>query len=414
VAQDHWLFRRRGSTRWTFAWAPDPSKKEKRKQTLLPEEIKNEREAKRYAELHEEELKNARPRARTSKDITVAEMIDRWVKLRADDNRFAASTTRDAIGHLQRFVARPVGAVDLGSMSPGRLNIPTLRAWVRELSKAQTERGSRPLAPFTIRNILRALVWFLDDVQGEGWAFLPGGNPARAKAVRTELPEMAPLAGASQKLRVREASDAQKLMDCAHVPMERRVRYVVGLTAGLRDGEIAALLWRDVDLDAGVIRVRKALQLRTREGGARLGKTKTRSSVRVVPLHPAARDAVLDWQRVGWEIHVGHAPRPEDPVFANRDGNHHRPRSADLFRDDAGAAGLPTHVDGHPMTFHALRRSFASWLRAEGVPQEVRQVLMGHVPKTAEERHYSEEDPAALAAHVAKIALVWNKARAEG
>jgi integrase len=419
--RDYWLFKRSGG-RWVFAWAPDANDKKKRKQTLLPANIHTQREAETYAGLHTAELKApSSPTVQRARPIAVGDLVERWVTLRENDERFAAATFKDARTCLRHYVAKPVDrgpdlaqkdrVVDIGSMRADHLDVPVLRKWVRALSDVKGERSGRPLAPYTIRNILRALTWFLDDVIGEGWAALPGGqNPARQPAVHTELPEMVPLAGKSQKLRLAAAPDAQRLLDCERVPMERRVRYVVGLTAGLRDGEIAGLKLKDVDLDAGIVWVRYALQLQGRRGYATLGKTKTTASVRAVPLHVAAVEALKEWLSLGWEVHVGHAPRPEDPVFPNASGAAYRPRSADRFRNDASAAGLPTAVDGHPLTFHALRRTFATWLRAAGVPQEARQVLMGHVPRTAEERHYSEENPAALAEFVGRIPLVWRSA----
>lgn len=131
-----------------------------------------------------------------------------------------------------------------------------------------------------------------------------------------------------------------------------------------------------------------------------------------MPLHPAAADALAEWLDEGWEIHVGRAPEPDDFVFVKRTGKPWRPRSAERFRAHALLAGLPTEIEGHALTFHALRRSFVSWLRHAKVPREARQVLMGHEPRTAEEKHYSEEDPAALAEFVARIRLVWNRVEA--
>lgn len=411
MARNFWIFKR--GDRFTFAFADDPNDKSHRKQVTLPKEIKTEREAYRYGELHEDELKSAKPRTKSSSaDKTIAETIERWVKLRENDERYAGSTFVDAATNLRTWVAKPVGsgdgAVNLGSRRPEQIDAPLLRKWVRALIAAKGKHG-KPLAPYTIRNILRALTWLLDDTIGEGWATIPGGNPARAKAVHAELPEMAPLAGKSQKLRITDTALAQQLLDCPRVRLAWRVRYALDFTSGLRDGELSGLRVRDIDRAEAIARVRKALQLKSRAGHATIGKTKTRDSDRNAPLHPAAIAALSEWLDEGWEVHVGRPPEPDDFVFVKRNGKPWRPRSAERFREHAELAGLPTHVDGHPLTFHALRRSFVSWLRQAKVPQEARQVLMGHVPRTAEERHYSEEDPAALAEFVGRIRLVWNR-----
>ena len=89
-------------------------------------------------------------------------------------------------------------------------------------------------------------------------------------------------------------------------------RWSVALSLGLRQGEALGLMWDDVDLDAGVLRVRRAVQRRTwahgcsprrrkepacgrlrgaecpqrRDGGLVLVEPKTRSSRRSVALPP--------------------------------------------------------------------------------------------------------------------------------
>lgn len=409
MSQNYWVFRRGGSKRYTFAWAPDPNQKSKRRQVLLPETLRTKREADQYAEAHEAELKSASPGTPRSSGPTLADLADKWSKLRVGDERLASATFQDAQSHVKKWI-KPT----LGTKTAGELDVPALRAWMRELRVAvtTTKTGkSRVIAPYTARNVLRTLTWMLDDVIGEGWAVFAGGNPARAEAVRSELPELAPRAGKSQKLRVRDVSLAQATLDHPRIPLDRRARYALVFTSGLRDGEVAGLTLADVDLEAGTVRVGKAVQLKHRDGHAKMGKTKTRDSLRVIPLHSAARDALKEWLGM-WPRLVGRPSKPEDPIFPNASGGFYRPRSAELFRVDAAKANLPTQVDGFPMTFHALRRSFASWLKAAGVPAEARQTLLGHVPKTAEERHYSEEDIGLLAGFVGRIGLVWHRVQA--
>ena len=67
-------------------------------------------------------------------------------------------------------------------------------------------------------------------------------------------------------------AQAGELLEAARGhPLEAAI--VVGLTCGLRPGELLALGWDDVDLDARTLRVRRAL---VRVGGkVELGTTKT-------------------------------------------------------------------------------------------------------------------------------------------
>ena len=74
-----------------------------------------------------------------------------------------------------------------------------------------------------------------------------------------------------------------KLVSCRKVPREWRELYAVACYLYLRPGELRALLWTDVDFEAGVVHVTKAYD----EDSKSLKPPKTRNGVRDVPI-PAA------------------------------------------------------------------------------------------------------------------------------
>ena len=72
-------------------------------------------------------------------------------------------------------------------------------------------------------------------------------------------------------------------------------RGLVGLALGLRQGE-ALGLWEDIALDAGLLRVRRALQ-RQRGGGLVFTDPKTQRSKRTLPLPVPLLTALRDHQQ---------------------------------------------------------------------------------------------------------------------
>jgi len=392
VDKPWWVFERPGK-RFVFAWAPEPGV---RRQRALPNHLRTKAGAEKYARAHLEELMTVRAiRARHGVPLlkTIAE---KWIPLRKADATLSPSTRANNVSQLKTHILPA-----LGEMPVDQIDVPCLRNFSRELAKK--------LAPYTCRNVMSTLAELFDAAMGEGWIETMA-NPATARAVRKVMPEPRPLAGRSQKLRL-SLEQAQALLDCEAIPLERRVRYALGCTSGMRDGEIAGLTWADVDLDpsAAVARIRKAVQLVGPEGHATIGKTKTEDSERDQPLHAAALAALAEWQGGGWEAFVGKAPATSSPLFANDKGTWWRPRSARLFREDLERAGLPTSVDGHALTFHALRRTFASALEKLDVPKDKADRLMGHCPKGAGDRHYTDKDFAILAGHVARIEIRWGR-----
>lgn len=76
--------------------------------------------------------------------------------------------------------------------------------------------------------------------------------------------------------------------------------FAVGVALGMRKGELLALRWSDVDLDAGVVHVRQNVQ-RLPEVGLVFGPPKSSRSRRTIPL-PAASMKVL-------RVHRARSPR---------------------------------------------------------------------------------------------------------
>jgi len=103
---------------------------------------------------------------------------------------------------------------------------------------------------------------------------------------------------------------------------------------------------------------------------------------------------------------VGRHPQPSDLVFPGPDGGPQGPRDADRFRADLVAAGCPTKYGTEDITYKdGTRHSFATWLGAAGVPDELIGRLMGHSARSVTRRHYVGEDLAVLQAAIEKIVL---------
>ena len=135
--------------------------------------------------------------------------------------------------------------------------------------------------------------------------------------------------------------------------------FVVAAFCGLRMGELLALLWRDVDFAARVIRVRASYTQH------RLDTPKS-SSMRAVPMaDPVAR--VLDGLSKREHFTTG-----GDLVFPNEAGDHQNPKQLrKRYKSAQGAAGL------RGLTFHDLRHTFGTLAINRADPVSV-QHWMGH------------------------------------
>jgi integrase len=179
----------------------------------------------------------------------------------------------------------------------------------------------------------------------------------------------------------------------------------IALGLGLRQAEALGLTWDDVDLDAGVVHVRR--QLKGSGGVWRLDELKTPSSRRDLPL-PAVVVATLrqhrsrqaqarllagrDWRGSPWPL-----------VFPSSVGTPWTARNLTrAFKTLLARAELPTELH-----WHELRHSAGSLLHARGVELATIKAILGHSQIAVTANRYTHVATATTrqAAHVMDAAL---------
>jgi integrase len=150
--------------------------------------------------------------------------------------------------------------------------------------------------------------------------------------------------------------------------------YSLAIATGMRQGELLALRWRDVDLDGGWLAVRPTLQQRVRK----LAATKTQRANRTLRLGEAAKAVLREHRRRQGTID------PDAFVFATRLG---RPlHSSNVTKDLHAAlarAGLPRQ------RFHDLRHLYATLMLEGGEELAVISRMLGHANITTTANVYA-------------------------
>ena len=141
-------------------------------------------------------------------------------------------------------------------------------------------------------------------------------------------------------------ADFQKLLACADGPM--RAMLLLGLNAAMHNGEVAATLRRDVDLEAGTLSARR---------------NKTRAP-RVAKLWPRTIAAIKAYQAA--------APQGGPHLFVSRTG---RANTAERIRQRFVTLRRKAGV-GEEVTFEGLRD--AAYTVAEGIDAHHAKFLAGH------------------------------------
>lgn len=150
--------------------------------------------------------------------------------------------------------------------------------------------------------------------------------------------------------------------------------FVLALTSGMRQGELLALRWDDLDLDRGKLSVCATLQ--NIGGKMELSEPKTAGSRRQISLTPRAIDALRAHRARQNEerLHAGAYWQGYKLVFANQLGG---PLDGTnllkyWFYPLIERAGLPK------IRFHDLRHTAATLLLRQGVNPKIVSEMLGH------------------------------------
>jgi integrase len=201
-------------------------------------------------------------------------------------------------------------------------------------ARARGEKAGRGLSNASINHTLSDLAQVLETaVEYDLLASNPAaGKRRRLKAAKPSRPWVEP-------------EQLPALLDAAPEGMGRMLLGVLA-GSGLRISEALALRWRHVDLmGAGTLSI--------------VG-SKTDAGVRTVDLTAALRDELAAWWRESPH------DRADDYVLPSSTGNRNNPSNLrrDVLRPTIEAANVELEKDGiapiGPITFHSLRRTFAS------------------------------------------------------
>ena len=158
--------------------------------------------------------------------------------------------------------------------------------------------------------------------------------------------------------RIAEPLEVEALLEC--LDDRHRLIWMFAVYTGLRKGELQALRWENIDLDAGILRVEHSFDPK-----AGLVSPKSESGRRRVPIPQVLVPAVAAHQEV--------AQADTEFVLANSRGNPFC--GSNVYRvshREWGKAGLK------PLGFHEARHTYASFMIAAGVNAKALSTYMGH------------------------------------
>jgi integrase len=278
--------------------------------------------------------------------MTVARLLDSW--LAAMKPAWSAGTFASHAQHVRNHLSPMIGGVRLAQLHS--LHVQTL---MENLEGKGVSASMRRHVAVTLRAALAFSVRMKLSLVNVA---LPVPLPAKSKHNSVGLtPEQV---GA-----ILSAAEGDRLFSL----------YVLAVDSGLRQGELLALQWNDLDLEKGTVRVCKSLE--EVGGSLNLKQPKTKSASRTVAMSDTTVRALKDHRKA--MLAEGHC-NPTAPVFCgSRRGQWLR--KSDLFRHSfrpiLDRAGVKCR-------FHDLRHASATLLLASGIDVKTVQSRLGHSSAT--------------------------------
>jgi integrase len=298
----------------------------------------------------------------TPGDLTVAALLDSWF-VKALPGRNLQAPSLQTHDWARRVLIAELGKRKVRTLTPEQIEAALQRRADNGLSKASLAKLRTTLG--------MALAWAERR-----------GQVARNVARVVELPHTARTATAGRSM---TAEQAQAFLAAADgTPLA--AMWTVMLYLGLRPGEAAGLAWGDIDLDHGIVHVRRGLK-RVEGGRIVVGPPKTPQSVRSLDAPPPVIAAFRQRRHLQnvERMAVGEVwANPEDLVFTNSVGSPvDPPRQRIAFDAVARAAGI-----GDGWTPVACRHTAASLMSDAGVPLEKVADQLGHKDTRMASLHY--------------------------
>ena len=288
--------------------------------------------------------------------ITVKDYLQTWLKTVAKPN-LKPTTFQTYEGHIKRNIEPVLGHLRLAQVRPEHIR--------RLLSDIQDRRK---LSQSTARQSYAILRKALGDAVRDGT--LTSNPVLRVKPPTVENDPVKPLSS-KEVAAFLKATKGERLAAV----------YTVALGTGMREGEILALAWEDIDFEKNVLQVRHNLQP-DNTGKLALQTPKSAESRRTVHMVPAVAQALQQHRKLQAEEKLALAKDlrwggtwTREFVFTTTTGT---PIRASNFLRRSFKPKMREVVPDRNVTFHHLRHTCASFLADMGLDLFEIKNILGH------------------------------------
>ena len=279
---------------------------------------------------------------------TVGQWMDEWFEAYAKV-KVRPSSHQTYKGYIENHIKPNIGDIPIEKLTSLQLQkFYRLLLTEGRIPRIESEKQPKGLSAKTVRNINQVISSAMDMAVRHKLIL---SNPTEGcELPKVEHREMKTLPAEQLGAFLREAKESGVYE-----------LYYLDLATGLRRGELLGLKWEDIDLQNGIIHVRR--QVARVDGEVKELPLKTKNSYRSISI---SRDAVAMLTEM--EAH-----RSSDYVFPSSTGGPISPDSVNnMLHRVLKRAGLPS------IRFHDLRHTFATLALQNGVDIKTVSGMLGH------------------------------------
>lgn len=326
--------------------------------------------------------------------VTLGAWLDEWLP----GLQLAPSTRASYAKNVRLHITPALGQIHLQHLTAARIS--TL---YRELERSgrRDHQSGAGLSASTVRYVHVILKAALRDAVDQGILASNPADKAKPPAARAaKSPEIHPWSGPQL---------STFLTWCRERGAAHATAYHVLAYTGMRRGELLALRWRDLDMDAGRLAVRRSVgvvKVKGQPSQVLEGPTKS-SRPRVIDLDPDTVALLKAWRVERGELALQLA-RHDALIFGTLEGEHlHPERFSARFVEKLDQCRRK--VEGEPpprIRLHDLRHTHASLLLAAGEQVKVVSERLGHASVAITHDIYEHVMPGRQAEAAARFAAI--------
>lgn len=328
----------------------------------------------------------------TQTELTVAQAVEHWLENRRGQVKPGTwRSYQQAVGYI---IAPLLVGTKLQRHAFARTGVRPVSGELIEML------GAKPVSELTTADIRQWHTTLTSQVSAYtahvAKKFLRAALALAAEDFHLRVPSMPSHLGRGRtkpKKAIITPAEVARLLRAAMHDEYRGIYYAFPFLTGVRPSEQLALLWDDIDFDAGIIRIQRMQE----QDGSTTEFTKTAAGMRDIPMSSLLRRMIEGWRLVCPRQDVGQGvrlrrvfprlgPLPSSPgqplggggilSYANFRKTYWEPIFA--------ALGLPY------VTPHSARHTFISTLQAQGIEVGLVAKLAGHANASVTLNHYTQ------------------------